>query len=299
MSDACAEILICKFVRANPDEVFRAWIEPERFARWFAPKPMSVTALRVDARPGGEYDLEISGPAKGGKCGASSRVRGRFLVVDPGRRLSFSWFSSADPFGETIVAVDFVATDRGTEVQLRHSGFVDPLERARHEEGWKQSLGNLSECFAREADMASYVASVLVQADRQATFEAVASADGVRKWWTPLVAGDDAEGGEMRLAFAGLDEQIVLQVDRLNVPFGVDWTCVAHTDLPEWAGTRMHFEFIAVDDKTTLITFAHFGLHPGLQCFDHCKVGWDHFLKSLVALLETGAGYPYVGRAAQ
>jgi uncharacterized protein YndB with AHSA1/START domain len=299
VSDGGAEILIRKFVSASADELFRAWIEPERFARWFAPKPMTVTALRIDARPGGEYEIEVSGPTNGGKCGANSRVKGRFLVVDPGKRLSFTWFTAADPFGETTVVIDFRATDGGTELRLRHSGFADPVARDRHAEGWEQALGNLVGFLARDADAASHVVSVLVQAGRRATFDAVATADGIRKWWTPLVAGDETEGGRLRLAFAGLDEHIDLRLDRLNAPFSVDWTCVAHTDLAEWAGTRMHFAFIEVGENTTLISFAHIGLHPRLRCFDHCKVGWDHFLKSLAALVETGAGYPYVGRAAQ
>jgi hypothetical protein len=35
------------------------------------------------------------------------------------------------------------------------------------------------------------------------------------------------------------------------------------------------------------------GLAPGLACYDECQAGWDHFLGSLVALVEHGEGQPF------
>jgi hypothetical protein len=34
-------------------------------------------------------------------------------------------------------------------------------------------------------------------------------------------------------------------------------------------------------------------LSPKLDCFNDCKLGWDHFLASIVALVENGKGMPF------
>lgn len=293
-----SEVVVRKRIAGKPSDVFRAWVEPERFSRWFAPKPMIVGALTIDARPGGAYEIEISGPSNGGKCAANSRVRGRFLVVDPGERLSFTWFASSDPFAETIVTLEFAEIEGGTELRLTHSGFADAASRERHAEGWEQSLANLAEYAGRDVNAASYFNAVQIKADRAKVFAAIATPEGVRGWWTPLVNGEGVEGGQLRLEFAGLDERIDLRVDRLAPPCSVEWTCLDHSDLPEWAGTRLHFDLLDLGPETTQVNFAHIGLHPRLECYDHCKIGWGHFLASIAALVETGSGHPFVGRGA-
>jgi len=35
------------------------------------------------------------------------------------------------------------------------------------------------------------------------------------------------------------------------------------------------------------------GLRPGLDCYRLCSAGWDHYLASLAAYAETGAGQPF------
>jgi len=57
-----------------------------------------------------------------------------------------------------------------------------------------------------------YGARVAFRASRERVFDAIATAEGVRRWRTPIVKGCAATGGELRLEFEGLDEQIVLRV---------------------------------------------------------------------------------------
>jgi len=37
----------------------------------------------------------------------------------------------------------------------------------------------------------------------------------------------------------------------------------------------------------------HFGLDPTLDCYGTCSRGWDHYLASLRAYVETGTGNPW------
>jgi len=57
-----------------------------------------------------------------------------------------------------------------------------------------------------------YRARVAFYASRERVFDAIATVEGVRRWWMPIVKGCAATGGELRLEFEGLDEQIVLRV---------------------------------------------------------------------------------------
>jgi hypothetical protein len=84
----------------------------------------------------------------------------------------------------------------------------------------------------------TYAWQLTIGAARQCVFDAIATLDGPRHWWTTVVTGSAAAGGELRFGFAGLDEQIVMRVDALQPPSAVGWSCVAHTRDDEWTGSQ-------------------------------------------------------------
>src|SRR5690349_802011 len=86
-----------------------------------------------------------------------------------------------------------------------------------------------------------YARQLTIGATRERVFDAIATLDGLRHWWTTLVTGSAAPGGELRFGFAGLDEQIIMRVDDLRPPVAVEWSCVAHTRNGEWTGTTIRF----------------------------------------------------------
>ena len=49
---------------------------------------------------------------------------------------------------ETIVTVDFVAVDSGTEVRLTHEGFPVEEIKAAHVEGWGPCMDSFARLFA-------------------------------------------------------------------------------------------------------------------------------------------------------
>jgi SnoaL-like domain len=112
--------------------------------------------------------------------------------------------------------------------------------------------------------------------------DAIATVDGLRAWWTPIVTGSVAPGGELHFGFEDLDEEIVMHV---HEPLG--WTCLAHTGCPAWRGSRVTFTI--VDGG---LEFRHDGMERSLVV-----AGWERFLASLAALVEHGEGAPF-GREA-
>jgi len=48
---------------------------------------------------------------------------------------------------------------------------------------------------------------------------------------------------------------------------------------------------MAEKDGKTEIKFVHFGLVPGVECYEGCMQGWDHYIKGrLFKLLTEGKG---------
>jgi uncharacterized protein YndB with AHSA1/START domain len=133
-----------------------------------------------------------------------------------------------------------------------------------------------------------YTRRLTIKAPRERVFDAIATVDGPRHWWTTIVTGSAGLGGELRFGFAGLDEQMVMRVDARQPPRTVAWSCVAHTRDQEWTGTTLRFELAGTGARTCELVFRHIGL-PSELVAD----GWQHFLDSLAAYAEHGTGAPF------
>lgn len=133
-----------------------------------------------------------------------------------------------------------------------------------------------------------YARQLTIAAARERVFEAIATVDGPRRWWTTIVTGSAAPGGELRFGFAGLDEQIVMRVTEVQAPALVVWSCVSHTRGQEWTGTTLRFELADRGPRACELDFRHIGLPPDLVAD-----GWEHFLASLTAYAQHGAGTPF------
>jgi len=134
-----------------------------------------------------------------------------------------------------------------------------------------------------------------LQASADRVFAALTTADGLRGWWTNRVSGMAELGRVLRLEFAGLDEHIDLRLDELRSGAAVAWTCLEHTELADWNGTRIMFGLTAAGDRSCDLDFRHAGLTPASACYEDCMIGWDHFLASLTAYVERGKGMPFAG----
>ena len=140
----------------------------------------------------------------------------------------------------------------------------------------------------------SFVRRVRFNASPTAVFNAITTLEGLRGWWTPLVQGQPSAGGDVRFEFEGLSQHIIMHVDETSAPSFVQWTCRIHSAIPDWKDTRVLWDLRQpAGSDVCEWKLEHVGLTPQLECYDHCEVGWDHFLASVVAYVERGAGTPY------
>jgi uncharacterized protein YndB with AHSA1/START domain len=139
-----------------------------------------------------------------------------------------------------------------------------------------------------------YASRLTLAASADVVFDALTTTDGLAAWWTP-VAGDGLAGGELVFSF-GPAAKAVMRVDEARRGSAVGWTCLECVQ-EDWVGTTLHFDLRAMPAGGTDLLFRHAGLTPRLECFDDCKSGWDHFIPSLRAYVETGTGNPNQSQA--
>jgi uncharacterized protein YndB with AHSA1/START domain len=163
------------------------------------------------------------------------------------------------------------------------------MYKPQHPRGKSADMNDYTANESIEGLDQDYQSRLTFAASADAVFAALTTTEGLAAWWTP-VTGDGLAGGQLTFSF-GPGSQAVMRVDAAERGVGVRWTNLA-CQVEDWVGTTLQFDFEATPDGGTELRFRHAGLTPRLACFSDCKSGWDHFIPSLRAYVETGVGNP-------
>jgi uncharacterized protein YndB with AHSA1/START domain len=121
-----------------PDTVYRAWIDPVLYVRWGAPEGLDVTLFERDLRAGGAYRIEMRGGDQ------HHIVTGRYLEIDPPRRLAMTWRWQHGKQGDMKIVIDLRPDGDGTELTLTQTGLLDQTDADNHRRGWTSVLDRLA-----------------------------------------------------------------------------------------------------------------------------------------------------------
>ena len=114
--------------------VFEAWTDPALMSQWLS--PTGRAAVEADVRVGGSFRVVMLGD------GMQLEHTGDYLLIDPPRKLVFTWRSPYTGEGPSVVTV--VLTPRGSETHLLLTHEKLPEEAtASHESGWGSILDHL------------------------------------------------------------------------------------------------------------------------------------------------------------
>jgi uncharacterized protein YndB with AHSA1/START domain len=125
---------------ASPQRVFDAWLSPVMIGKWmFGPalRDEEIVHIRVDARVGGSFSFLVR------RQDQEIDHVGRYLEMDPPRRLVFTW-GIARFGGDSRVTIEIVPAGSGCELTLTHEidpAWADYADRTR--EGWTRMLAVL------------------------------------------------------------------------------------------------------------------------------------------------------------
>ena len=135
---------LSRFISAPPQKVFLAWTDADMLKQWWGPETHSCPFAELDSRPGGKWRTCMRSPE-----GNDNWVQGEYREVDPPSRLVFTWAWENDgvPGHKTLVTIDFIDKDDGTEIVFRHEGFETEEARDLHNQGWTSSFADLLATF--------------------------------------------------------------------------------------------------------------------------------------------------------
>ena len=138
------ELQLSRFIRAPREKVFDAFVTEAAMRAWQCPRGMHVAAASVDARVDGPWRLEMRS-----REGSSFIVGGHYRQLQRPARLVYTWQwegeASPMPGTQTLIEIDFVEKDGGTELRMKHSGFPSESLRDAHVHGWSSCFNKLND----------------------------------------------------------------------------------------------------------------------------------------------------------
>jgi len=136
-------LLLNRSFPVAPEKVWRAWTDPEAIRRWWGPggPDNRVSVAELDVRIGGRFRIVF-----GGREGNDHEVTGVYVIVQPNRKLGFTWtWPRTTPERESVVTIEFIATGKGTDLRFTHEQLHDESVRDGHKRGWTAALAKLEE----------------------------------------------------------------------------------------------------------------------------------------------------------
>ena len=143
----------------------------------------------------------------------------------------------------------------------------------------------------------------IISTDYHASFEAQVTAEKafadickVSAWWTKNIEGSTQNLNDVFTVTFG-ETFSKIKIGELIAGKKILWEvldCNLHWmhDKKEWKGTQILWE-ISKAGKVTRIDMTHIGLRPGIECFEDCNKGWNHYVTvSLFKLVTEAKGVP-------
>ena len=137
-----------RVVRARPEELYAAFLDPAALVDWLPPAEMTGEIHEFDARVGGGYRMSLFYPPgersfRGKTSDREDSVNVRFVELMPPRRIVEAVsFVTTDPafFGEMTMIATFEEVSGGTEVTLVLKNLPPGLRAEDNQAGSRLSL---------------------------------------------------------------------------------------------------------------------------------------------------------------
>jgi uncharacterized protein YndB with AHSA1/START domain len=141
MASAPNTVHLHRVLRASPERVYRAFLDPDAMVKWIPPHGFTGKVHHMDARIGGSYRMSFTNFG----TGRSHAFGGTYVELTPHERIRYTdRFDDPNLPGDMQVTVSFCAVACGTEVTIVQEGLppVIPVEFCYL--GWQESLSLLA-----------------------------------------------------------------------------------------------------------------------------------------------------------
>ena len=134
-------IRLHRVLRANPERVYRAFLDADAMAKWLPPYGFTCKVHHMDARVGGTFKMSFQNFS----TGHGHSFGGEYLELVPGALIRYTdKFDDPNLPGEMRIKVSLKQVSCGTDVHILQEGVpeVIPLEMCYL--GWQESLAQLA-----------------------------------------------------------------------------------------------------------------------------------------------------------
>ena len=133
-------ISLHRVLRAPPERVYRAFLDPAALAKWLPPHGFTGTVHELDAKVGGKYRMSFTNFGSGN----SHSFGGEYLELVPGKRIVHTdRFDDPNLPGEMITTIALVKVSCGTELHVTQEGVPSAIPPEMCYLGWQESLALL------------------------------------------------------------------------------------------------------------------------------------------------------------
>jgi uncharacterized protein YndB with AHSA1/START domain len=140
-------IRLHRVLRATPDRVYRAFLDPAAMVKWLPPNGFTATVHEMDARVGGGHRMSFTNFT----TGSSHSFGGRYLELSPGERIRYTdKFDDKNLPGEMQVTISLKKVAVGTELSVVQEGVPEAIPPEMCYLGWQESLVLLAKLVEAE-----------------------------------------------------------------------------------------------------------------------------------------------------
>ncbi len=137
-----ARVVVERILPAAPAEVFAAWLDRGTLREFIGPGDATSVDVEVDPRVGGRFRITMWVDGRG------LEHEGEYCVIDPPRRLVFTWQSPATEKRVTLVTIELTPHEDGTRLVLVHEQLPSADAAGRHQKGWNIRVDKLARYLA-------------------------------------------------------------------------------------------------------------------------------------------------------
>lgn len=130
-----------RVLRAKPEKIYRAFLDPEALARWLPPNGFTCKVDHLDARIGGTFRMAF----RNFSSGKGHSFGGTYLELVANERICYTdKFDDPNLPGEMIASVTLRSVVCGTELEIVQEGIPEAIPVEFCYLGWQESLEHLA-----------------------------------------------------------------------------------------------------------------------------------------------------------
>lgn len=150
MIDTAQGFTLVRLLDATPDEIWRAWTDPDEAAQWWHPRGVTTPreSVAIDARVGGRYSYTMVVDT----TGQQYETVGVYREVVPLERLVFTWGAPGDdPDDCPLITVSIEPAGDLTRMTFDLRGVAATAGDDDIYDGWDSALDVLAEHLGQTA----------------------------------------------------------------------------------------------------------------------------------------------------